>query len=96
MEMYMMPQGMPSMPQGNFVDFRRGPMRGQMQQQQQQQLQGMQQQQQQDAINGGLRPELVKQGNQARYKTELCRAFQDKGICKYGDKCQVFLWETCF
>lgn len=35
-----------------------------------------------------VRPELVKQGNQARYKTELCRAFQDKGVCKYGEKCQ--------
>lgn len=34
------------------------------------------------------RPDLVKQGNQARYKTELCRAFQDKGVCKYGEKCQ--------
>lgn len=39
----------------------------------------------------GMRPELVKQGNQARYKTELCRAFQDKGVCKYGEKCQVNL-----
>jgi hypothetical protein len=37
----------------------------------------------------GMRPELVKQGNQGRYKTELCRAFQDKGVCKYGEKCQV-------
>ncbi len=36
-----------------------------------------------------VRPDLVKQGNQARYKTELCRAFQDKGTCKYGEKCQV-------
>lgn len=36
-----------------------------------------------------MRPELVKQGNQTRYKTELCRAFQDKGVCKYGEKCQV-------
>lgn len=35
-----------------------------------------------------VRPDLVKQGNQARYKTELCRAFQDKGVCKYGEKCQ--------
>lgn len=23
-----------------------------------------------------------------RYKTELCRPFQDSGFCKYGDKCQ--------
>ena len=44
--------------------------------------------------SGGMtRPELVKQGNQARYKTELCRAFQDKGMCKYGEKCQVSMLE---
>lgn len=24
----------------------------------------------------------------SRYKTELCRPFQDYGFCKYGDKCQ--------
>ncbi len=24
----------------------------------------------------------------ARYKTELCRPFQDYGFCRYGDKCQ--------
>ncbi|KAM6958768.1 mRNA decay activator protein ZFP36 [Aplochiton taeniatus] len=24
----------------------------------------------------------------ARYKTELCRGFQERGICKYGAKCQ--------
>ncbi|CAF0859781.1 unnamed protein product [Brachionus calyciflorus] len=23
-----------------------------------------------------------------RYKTELCRTYQENGICKYGDKCQ--------
>ncbi len=27
--------------------------------------------------------------NAARYKTELCRAFLEKGFCKYGEKCQV-------
>jgi hypothetical protein len=42
-----------------------------------------------------VRPELVKQGNQARYKTELCRAFQDKGVCKYGEKCQVLVCSYC-
>ena len=26
--------------------------------------------------------------NSSRYKTELCRAYQDSGSCKYGDKCQ--------
>ena len=27
-------------------------------------------------------------GNPSRYKTELCRPFQEYGYCKYGDKCQ--------
>lgn len=26
--------------------------------------------------------------NSNRYKTELCRAYQENGSCKYGDKCQ--------
>lgn len=26
--------------------------------------------------------------NASRYKTELCRPFQEYGYCKYGDKCQ--------
>lgn len=26
--------------------------------------------------------------NTMRYKTELCRPFQENGFCKYGDKCQ--------
>lgn len=26
--------------------------------------------------------------NANRYKTELCRPFQENGVCKYGDKCQ--------
>ncbi len=43
---------------------------------------------------GGANGPVVK--NAARYKTELCRAFTEKGLCKYGDKCQVFLnKETC-
>lgn len=24
----------------------------------------------------------------SRYKTEMCRPYQDEGVCKYGDKCQ--------
>lgn len=28
------------------------------------------------------------QGNSSRYKTELCRPFEESGTCKYGDKCQ--------
>lgn len=26
--------------------------------------------------------------NSSRYKTELCRPFEENGTCKYGDKCQ--------
>ncbi len=26
--------------------------------------------------------------NSSRYKTELCRPYEENGICKYGDKCQ--------
>ena len=29
-----------------------------------------------------------KPSTTARYKTELCRPFQDYGFCRYGDKCQ--------
>lgn len=28
------------------------------------------------------------QVNSSRYKTELCRPFEESGMCKYGDKCQ--------
>ncbi|XP_035227239.1 mRNA decay activator protein ZFP36L2-A-like isoform X2 [Stegodyphus dumicola] len=28
------------------------------------------------------------QSNSSRYKTELCRPFEENGTCKYGDKCQ--------
>ncbi|XP_013794425.1 mRNA decay activator protein ZFP36L2-A-like [Limulus polyphemus] len=28
------------------------------------------------------------QTNSSRYKTELCRPFEENGTCKYGDKCQ--------
>jgi len=28
------------------------------------------------------------QANSSRYKTELCRPFEENGTCKYGDKCQ--------
>ncbi|KAF2363098.1 Zinc finger CCCH-type [Trinorchestia longiramus] len=38
-----------------------------------------QQQQQQDNRPGS---------NSSRYKTELCRPFEENGFCKYGDKCQ--------
>uniref|UniRef100_A0A2P2HYW0 Zinc finger protein 36, C3H1 type-like 1 n=1 Tax=Hirondellea gigas TaxID=1518452 RepID=A0A2P2HYW0_9CRUS len=41
------------------------------------------QQQQQMQLQDG------RQGtNSSRYKTELCRPFEESGFCKYGDKCQ--------
>lgn len=40
-----------------------------------------QQQQAQQQRPGG-------QANSSRYKTELCRPFEENGTCKYGDKCQ--------
>lgn len=40
-------------------------------------------QQAQDQINNN-----ASQQNANRYKTELCRSFQENGICKYGEKCQ--------
>ncbi|XP_067337767.1 mRNA decay activator protein ZFP36L1b isoform X1 [Channa argus] len=30
----------------------------------------------------------TSQVNSSRYKTELCRPFEENGTCKYGDKCQ--------
>ena len=38
------------------------------------------QQQQRQTQNGNI--------NSSRYKTELCRPFEENGFCKYGDKCQ--------
>lgn len=29
-----------------------------------------------------------QQSNSSRYKTELCRPYEENGTCKYGDKCQ--------
>lgn len=37
-----------------------------------------------DRINGNGRGGV----NSSRYKTELCRPFEESGHCKYGDKCQ--------
>ncbi|XP_015906470.1 mRNA decay activator protein ZFP36L1 [Parasteatoda tepidariorum] len=31
---------------------------------------------------------MVQNTNSSRYKTELCRPFEENGTCKYGDKCQ--------
>ncbi|XP_059574573.1 mRNA decay activator protein ZFP36L2 isoform X2 [Alligator mississippiensis] len=41
------------------------------------------QQQQQGGKGGGGAPI-----NSTRYKTELCRPFEESGACKYGEKCQ--------
>uniref|UniRef100_A0A8C0HET6 mRNA decay activator protein ZFP36 n=1 Tax=Chelonoidis abingdonii TaxID=106734 RepID=A0A8C0HET6_CHEAB len=43
----------------------------------------MQQLQQQAGKGGGGAPI-----NSTRYKTELCRPFEESGACKYGEKCQ--------
>lgn len=46
------------------------------------------------ASNGSLVSPGVAPGaapaaqNSSRYKTELCRPFEESGTCKYGDKCQ--------
>ena len=33
--------------------------------------------------------QLTREANSSRYKTELCRPFEENGTCKYGDKCQL-------
>ncbi|KAK2170686.1 hypothetical protein LSH36_1g14030 [Paralvinella palmiformis] len=38
----------------------------------------------QDAIHGSHKNNV----NPTRYKTELCRPFEESGYCKYGEKCQ--------
>lgn len=42
-----------------------------------------QQIQHQESVNSN-----TAQQNANRYKTELCRSYQENGVCKYGDKCQ--------
>ncbi|CAL1578439.1 unnamed protein product [Knipowitschia caucasica] len=37
---------------------------------------------------GVLQPKAGSQINSTRYKTELCRPFEENGSCKYGEKCQ--------
>ncbi|XP_016329315.1 zinc finger protein 36, C3H1 type-like 2 isoform X2 [Sinocyclocheilus anshuiensis] len=36
----------------------------------------------------GLQQKPGSQINSTRYKTELCRPFEENGACKYGEKCQ--------
>lgn len=47
----------------------------------QQQQQNLNLVQQQQTIQG-------QNGNSSRYKTELCRPYEESGFCKYSDKCQ--------
>lgn len=35
-----------------------------------------------------MQPDNRPGSNSSRYKTELCRPFEENGFCKYGDKCQ--------
>ena len=35
-----------------------------------------------------LSSSVLETGAFCRYKTELCRPYEEKGTCKYGDKCQ--------
>lgn len=37
---------------------------------------------------GALQQKPASQINSTRYKTELCRPFEENGSCKYGEKCQ--------
>ncbi|XP_060711951.1 mRNA decay activator protein ZFP36L1-like [Hemiscyllium ocellatum] len=43
---------------------------------------------QEEAPRGLAGPGPGVQQPSARYKTELCRPFQESGLCRYGDKCQ--------
>lgn len=40
------------------------------------------------ADSGIESPQMQPQSVTSRYKTELCRPFEESGKCKYGDKCQ--------
>ena len=44
---------------------------------------------------GGSLGGKFKQRNMNRYKTELCRAFEEAGLCKYAEKCQVRSLRLC-
>lgn len=41
-----------------------------------------------DRSSSAAQQQRNNQGNSSRYKTELCRPFEENGTCKYGDKCQ--------
>lgn len=40
------------------------------------------------ALSESDRNNQTRNQNSSRYKTELCRPFEENGTCKYGDKCQ--------
>jgi len=42
-----------------------------------------------DDRHGAHGKQSSKSKNMHRYKTEICRAWQEKRVCKYGEKCQV-------
>eukprot|EP00188_Purpureofilum_apyrenoidigerum_P005822 Plantae.Rhodophyta-Purpureofilum_apyrenoidigerum.ctg8033.p2 GENE.Plantae.Rhodophyta-Purpureofilum_apyrenoidigerum.ctg8033~~Plantae.Rhodophyta-Purpureofilum_apyrenoidigerum.ctg8033.p2 ORF type:complete len:131 (+),score=13.99 Plantae.Rhodophyta-Purpureofilum_apyrenoidigerum.ctg8033:357-749(+) len=39
-------------------------------------------------MSGELRPPDGRSLKREKYKTEMCRSFQDYGTCRYGSKCQ--------
>lgn len=44
---------------------------------------------QSEPVQQQLQPQLQPgSSNSSRYKTELCRPYEENGTCKYGDKCQ--------
>ncbi|XP_022901725.1 protein TIS11 [Onthophagus taurus] len=57
----------------------------QVQQQQQQQHRRLERTQSAPAPSAAVAATTV---NTSRYKTELCRPYEEFGVCKYGDKCQ--------
>ena len=42
----------------------------------------------QTALQQQQQQQQPSQANSSRYKTELCRPYEENGFCKYGDKCQ--------
>jgi len=40
------------------------------------------------SLNSNNSQQQQQQNGSTRYKTEMCRPFQENGVCKYGEKCQ--------
>lgn len=83
---------MPQSPKDQFLNGNVSPLalRERQHQHNQQHQQQQQQQQQPGMFQEDLEGQRGKRGstNSSRYKTELCRPFEENGTCKYGDKCQ--------